>query len=199
MTLEGIRPPGQDFIVSPRGVQLIEALPSLPPPLRPSGMFLEAAPPLGTDEGNLYGYRIEQKVGRLISRVPYVQFVRQTELNSHDNGDLTDLVVRMVPGFIVSDVRVQVKVTSGGNHRFYNEVARRMRGKGWKGAAGEESHHEKLAWMRKMMLVLVNGGIKDYLPVTDEYIIDKFFQQAKGIADYYRDFASYLRSIGDKE
>lgn len=199
MTLEVIGPPGQDFIVHPPEVQLIEALPSLPPPLRPSGVFLEAAPPLGADEGNLNGYRIEQRVGRLICRLPYVEFVRQTELDSHDNGNLTDLVVGMVPGFIVSDVRVQVKSTSDGNHGFYKEVARRMREKGWQGNAGEESHYQKLEWMRKRRLVLINGGIKDYLPVTDEYIIDKFFQQVKGIANYYREFAAYLRSVGDSE
>jgi hypothetical protein len=48
--------------------------------------------------------------------------------------------------------------------------------------------------MAARRLVLINGGVKDDQPVSDEYIVQKFIDQVRGIVAHERRITGNLSS-----
>jgi len=189
VTGERDTPSGHDFTAPQTGLLTepsIEASP-LPSPFRTDEtVFLGASVPPLADERHINGLQVEQRVGRLISSLPYVAQVRQAEPGGIEDSQLTDLIVDMIPGFAIPRVFVQVKSSTRGNRTFYHEIARRMKKKGFIGRMGEETHEQKLLWVQQRRLILINGGTKSGERVLDEYIVQKFISQVAGIVRFER-------------
>jgi hypothetical protein len=162
----------------------------LPSPYRENPDFRASQKvPQFNDEGNRNGYETEQRVGMVLSRLPYVESVRQVEPAGPEDQELVDLVVTMTEGFVIPRTFVQVKSSTVGVRAFYKEVGRRMRrdGTGLDGLVNEdEISHKKKEWMMDRGLIIINGGVNDNEQVTDEYIQDKFFREVQAIVAHRR-------------
>lgn len=179
--------------------------PDLPPPyLLPRSNFrrhprVSQAFREGTmDDANKEGFEGEWRVGKLLSAVPFVRKVVQSRPNGPRDADMTDLIARTVPGFIVPDFHIQVKlkrVNGVGNRDRGNRLGRRIA----KQMASEDPDYlnksseekarlkkEKKLRERRVYIYLSKEVDGVVTPATNQEIVASFTSQALEVAHYYQ-------------
>lgn len=190
MVTELIRPPGQQYQIEIKGFVIV---PRHPPPLKPEGLFIPAInhQDFG-NEGGVIGYDNEQKVGRLVSRIDFVDGVRQVEPHGRADNRQIDLAVTMTEGFPIRAVFIQVKSGYTEVATFFDLIGRQLDEKDrlvktpkTKLTQSEEYKRRKEFMMRRG-LICINAGRKKRGMVTDFYIRDKFMRDLEEMIAYRR-------------
>ncbi len=113
------------------------------------------------------GYVAEDRVGEILGRLPSVALVTQTPKDT----PAIDLEVDLVEGFPIRRIGVSVKSRQEGVRAFYREIGRAG---SHEAEMGISVYLKRRELMAKRGLVIINGGFKKGVVVSDQYIADKF-------------------------
>lgn len=140
----------------------------------------------GGDAGNVRGREVEARVARVLSALPDVASVRQTEKDGPEDCAMTDLVVELGDQFQsqgIDSVKVQVKAGRATQRLFRERLRKRLRKQGL-----PHDQEAKDAYLVRNGLIVLNGGEtksrkNEKTVVGDEKIIADFSQQLTRIVE----------------
>lgn len=155
-----------------------------------SSKFPTLTPGLGGGEnGNIRGKEVEQRVANVLATHPSIASIHQTEQNSIEDRNLTDLIVDFTDDFKkegIDQVNVQVKASSHRYRFFRQELKRRLERQGL--PTTTEAKDQYL--IDNNVIVIVGGERETKITpkevVPDERIIADFSEQLTKIVEANR-------------